>query len=275
MFEFFENAKATLIKLRQKFDDATAGQPWLRRAAVAAAIMATAAAAMLITKHFQNGTPSAGKAAPPAVTKPADATAQPAAQPVATPAPAATEASMSPAIKPLTALASMTPGLSVEFSYSQAGSIDAPEGLVQVAKTTQDVQTFQMLAKPVGDAAAQIQPGDAVILQTKAVGYFKVDTNSAPAINIKTHCSTTFKIEVYIDDQVVPSLTKVAGGSFGGDHSTTASYPIQPSLQAGLHRLAIVLTTNYKPNLDASAQVSIKNAGDPMPVDMQIFKEST
>lgn len=268
--------------LQEKMDE----DPIIKKAVIGGGIALAAIVLMLGVKAFKDSTPDAPALPDAVVQAPVDsqtaaavqpAVVQPAAAQAAAPVVAVQQLTspqqiVSAAVKPLSAFASMQPGFVMSYSYAGGSDIEDQSLFALVADVIYDTPTLQFLAKPDEALNNQIVPGN-VVIQTKAKGYFVVEQQSSPLLNVLiSGGGETGRVQVYIDDQVVPVIDN-KHSRYGS--SNQYSLPIMQTYAAGLHRVTVVVTAEYsKRDLKTSVRLSIKRNTDPAPVDLQVYKDA-
>lgn len=256
------------IKCRMQAD------PMTKRVGLAIAFFTMTAALAAVGGLYQkySAAPSTAGAtvavAPAATTQAAPVQILPASAPAQTTTPAAvagptlslTSAMMSPAEL---AKYTLKPGLEQSWSYSV--NDDALPSLVGSVK--HEKKTCDFLVKPDVSMASQIVPGRNVSLTTDTSCQFVVPVQSEVLLNTVANGKNKYVLKLYIDDQVVPTA-EYENHLIGG--KAVVSIPASQLLAAGLHRLRVVVVTQYKnADLPLTVRVSIKTPADQTLVDLQ------
>jgi hypothetical protein len=178
---------------------------------------------------------------------------------------------VSRASKPLSELSKMTPGFVIGYSYTNSGSVRDHGPLANVANIEKDIGTFQFLAKPDESLNNQILPGR-VVLESKASGYFVVEKQSSPLLNVLISSGRDVgRLQVYIDDQVLPAVDHYSDGYSSND---SVSIPVMQTYAAGLHRITVISTTSYnRRDINTAVRMSMKKDTDPAPIELQVYRE--
>lgn len=259
--------------LQEKMDE----DPMIKKAVIFGGIALAAIVLMYAIKSFK----SASDTNVPEPAQVAQTTAVPASvqapkvqstSTVASPqASAAPQQVVSSALKPLNALSSMVPGYVMSYSYAAGTRLEDQSMFAKVADLNKDAISFQFLARPDELLSQQIIPGN-VFVQTKAVGYFAVEQQSSPLLNVLiTSGGEDHRVQVYIDDQVIP----VIDNRDSSYKATQVTLPIVQTYAQGLHKLTVIVTANYfKRELPTAVRISIKRDTDPAPTDLQVFREA-
>lgn len=257
--------------IKNKLDE----DPLIKKAAIGGALMLVAIILMVGIKALKSD-PSSQTQPATVVSSPATpvAAAMPTAAVTQAPATSAVnpEQIVSVALKPATAALTMVPGFVMNYAYAVGTRIENQSVFANVASVEKSISSFQFLAKPDQSIENQILPGE-VILETKATGYFMVDKQSSPLLNVLVNSgSDTRKIQVFVDDQIMPAADNVASGGYG--NLGNVSLPIVQAYAPGLHRLTVVMTTVYNTRaIQTAVRVSIKRDTDSAPVDLQVLRD--
>lgn len=275
-----EQIKHYWALLQEKMNE----DPLIKKAVIFGGIAISAILIMFVIKAFKSTGPSEVTVTDPVAvqSEPTTTVAQPAqapvAQAVAEPQPAAASTSaqqiVTMAVKPLSALSTMTPGFETSYSYAVGHNIADQSLFAKVSTVAKNIGSFQFLSAIEDEATrAQIIPGD-VVLKTETTGYFVVEQQSTPLINVLLSGEDTRVIEVYLDDQVLPVARNALEGGWLQPGQGSASLPIIQPLGQGIHRIKVVSKIKYaKRELKTAVRVSIKREQDQAPVDMQVYRD--
>lgn len=273
-----EQIKNLWALLQEKMNE----DPLIKKAVIFGGIALSAIVVMYAIKAFKSNDVDVAPAQtvvqvdqPVATVQPAQSTAQApvAIAPAQTP-PTAAQQIVTMAVKPLEALSSMTPGFETTYAYAVGNEIANQSLYAKISTVKKDTSSFQFLAAIEDEATrAQIIPGS-VVLQATTVGYFVVEQQSSPLLNVIINGADNRVIRVYIDDQVLPVAQNKLDGWFQQGEGAV-SLPIVQALSAGIHRIKIVSEYKYnKRDLTTAIRVSIKREQDPSPIDLQVYREA-
>lgn len=276
-----EQIKHYWALLQEKMNE----DPLIKKAVIFGGIAISAILIMFVIKAFKStGHSEVTVTDPVAVqSEPTTTLAQPAqapvAQAVAEPQPAADSTSaqqiVTMAVKPLSALSTMSPGFETTYSYAVGQNIADQSLFAKVSSVAKNIGSFQFLSVIEDEATrAQIIPGN-VVLKTETTGYFVVEQQSSPLINVLLSGEDTRVVEVYLDDQVLPVARNILDSNWLQPGQGSASLPIIQPLGQGIHRIRVVSKIKYaKRELKTAVRVSIKREQDPAPVDMQVYRDA-